>query len=100
MRWKIYILIKGMIIIIQYNNIKILIVVICVLCQWILHGIYFFRIENTFNLEFKMKIKTILYKQNKIYQQFIWAFAIPPITWSNPGPETHKTTAGFPNYKN
>lgn len=52
MRWKICTLIKGMIIIIQYNNIKILIVVICVLWQWILHGIYFFQIENIFNLEF------------------------------------------------
>jgi len=30
------------------------------------------------------------------YQKFICAFAIPPITCNNPGPETHNTTAGFP----
>jgi len=30
------------------------------------------------------------------YQKFTCAFAIPPITCNNPGPETHNTTAGFP----
>ncbi|KYN43040.1 hypothetical protein ALC56_02520 [Trachymyrmex septentrionalis] len=40
--------------------------------------------------------KILLRSRINAYQQFTCAFAIPPITCNNPGPETHNTTAGFP----
>lgn len=43
--------------------------------------------------KFKNKVKIACLTA---HQQFTCAFAIPPITCNNPGPETHNTTAGFP----